>query len=179
MKHQQDAGAVIDPKSALLNAMTFVVFDGGHSMHEALWVANQTHQRLNLGLNLGDPTKPNEFVSDYEAFADKFNGNMKAAVDGAMNTAWAGTQDYMQQSSQFAQQAAAQGAAAPAQNVPPPPPPPQDVRAQNVQQRVEAPAPRRRSRTRRHRTQSSRSRRPASATSVGAERAGTERTAAG
>jgi hypothetical protein len=116
-----DKQAGIDPKNFLLNAMAFVAYDGGHSLHEALWVANQTDQALGLNLGLGDPNKPNEFVSNYEGFANKFSGEMKTAVDDAMNAAWVGTQDYLQQHSHFADPPPPP-AAANADMVPPAPP---------------------------------------------------------
>jgi len=136
-QYMRDTGGVNDVPSQdfLLNAIAFVVYDGGHSMHEALWVANQTDTRLNLNLSL-DPNKaaapdgaavptpvdPNtaaanppvlgmspppgeattKFVSNYNRFAEKFTGEMKDAVDRAMNTAWTGTQRYLEDNSFFA-----------------------------------------------------------------------------
>jgi hypothetical protein len=77
-------------------------YDGGHSLHEVLWVANMLDQDLSLGLNLGDPMKPAEFVGDYAAFVRKFDGKARAAVDRAVDVALDGMQDYLEEHSFFA-----------------------------------------------------------------------------
>ena len=93
----------VGSREFLMNAMMFLVYDGGHSMHEVMWTANQLDEKLNLNLGLGDPDKPTEFVSDYDVLVDGFGDNMKVAMQGAMDEAWTGTQDYLQENSFFAQ----------------------------------------------------------------------------
>jgi len=87
----------------LMNTMLFFVHDGGHSMHEVLWVANLLDRQLALGLDIGDPARPNEFVADFDRFASGFTGDMKTAVENAMDQAWDGTQQYLEKNSFFAQ----------------------------------------------------------------------------
>lgn len=102
LKHQKDQGmAGVDDKNALLNAMLFLVYDGGHSMHEVMWTANQLDTKLGFGFGLGDPDKPNEFVADYEVLADSFGAGVKASVGQAMGEAFDGTQDYLEKNSVF------------------------------------------------------------------------------
>jgi len=93
----------VGAREFLMNSMLFLVYDGGHSMHEVMWTANQLDKQLGLGLNLGNPDKPNEFVSDYDTLIDGFGDSMKASMQGAMDEAWDGTQDYLKKNSFFAQ----------------------------------------------------------------------------
>ena len=102
LKHQKDNGLVVDNSAALMNAMMFLVYDGGHSMHEVMWTANQTDNKLGLGFDLGDKDNPNEFVSDYDVLTDKCGGALKTAMQTKMDEAWAGTQEYLQENSFFA-----------------------------------------------------------------------------
>lgn len=102
LRHQRDNGLVVDNGAALMNAMMFLVYDGGHSMHEVMWTANQTENKLKLGFNLGDADKPNEFVSDYDVLANSCGGTLKTAVSAKLDEAWAGTQEYLEENSFFA-----------------------------------------------------------------------------
>jgi len=94
-------GGQIDPKDAMLGTMMFLNYDGGHSMHEAMWVGNQLDQRLGLGMGMpgGDPRT---FVADYNGFIESFTpakgrDKMRAAAD----TAWNATLNYFAQNSHF------------------------------------------------------------------------------
>lgn len=87
----------------LLAAGMMLNYDGGHSLHEALWVGNQLDRTLNLGLGLDDTgSPPQEFVSDYAAFADGFPPQTRERLREAMDQAWTGTQAYLKQHSHFA-----------------------------------------------------------------------------
>lgn len=70
-------GAVpgLDVKDFLLGTMMFLVYDGGHSMHEVLWTANQLDKKLGLGLNIGDSDNPTKFVSDYDKFMELYDSS--------------------------------------------------------------------------------------------------------
>lgn len=91
----------IDAKDALLGTMMFLTHDGGHSMHEAMWVGNQLDQHLGLGMGMpgGDPAR---YVADYDGFIESFpkekgRDTMRAAAD----TAWRVTLDQFGRSSHF------------------------------------------------------------------------------
>ena len=103
LKAMQDAGAQIDTKNFLLGAMMFLVYDGGHSIHEVLWTANQLDEQLGLNLGLGgDPEHPEDFVADYEAFIEKFQGDSAVALERASEAAWRGVSEYHEENSVFA-----------------------------------------------------------------------------
>lgn len=98
-----DAGGKIDAKDALLGTMMFLTHDGGHSMHEAMWVGNQLDQKLQLGMGMpgGDPSR---YVADYQGFiesfpAEKGRDTMRAAAD----TAWRVTLDQFGRTSHFSE----------------------------------------------------------------------------
>jgi hypothetical protein len=55
-----------------------------------------------LGMSPPPDEATTKFVSNYNRFAEKFTGEMKDAVDRAMNTAWTGTQRYLEDNSFFA-----------------------------------------------------------------------------
>jgi hypothetical protein len=100
-------GTGVAPNEFLMNSMMFLVYDGGHSMHEAMWTANQIQadlKSIDFGLNDPSQTKnePNQFVSDYDRFMDKFKGPLKTSMDEAQDTAWQGTQEYLEKNSAFA-----------------------------------------------------------------------------
>lgn len=103
-KHQADNGADVDATDFLLSSAMFLVDDGGHSVHEVMWTANQLDGTLGLGLGIGigDPTKPNEFVSDYDGIAAKLGGETATAFKKSMDDAWNGTQTYLEDNSYFA-----------------------------------------------------------------------------
>lgn len=98
----------VKPNEFLMNAMMFLVYDGGHSMHEAMYTANQIETELKtVAFGLSDPTSPDAadpkaFVSDYDRFMDGFDGPLKAAMKGAQDEAWEGTQAYLEKNSIFA-----------------------------------------------------------------------------
>ncbi len=107
-KQAGDKGTGVDPNEFLMNSMMFLVYDGGHSMHEAMWTANQIEAELKppkLKFGLNDPSvknEPNQFVSDYDRFMGQFKGPLKTSMDEAQDTAWQGTQEYLEKNSVFA-----------------------------------------------------------------------------
>jgi len=97
-------GIDIDAKDALLGTMMFINYDGGHSMHEALWVANHVDQTLNLGIGMpgGDPRT---YVADYKQFLDSFpphkgGDQLRAAADKA----WGSTLAHFREHSHYAKE---------------------------------------------------------------------------
>ncbi|APR75969.1 Hypothetical protein A7982_01316 [Minicystis rosea] len=93
----------LDIKSFLLGTMMFVVHDGGHSMHEVLWTANQLDASLNLGLNLGDSSKPREFVADYQKLIALFeNDRIHSDLAQASAKAFDATRKYFDTHSHYA-----------------------------------------------------------------------------
>ncbi|WP_151638910.1 hypothetical protein [Noviherbaspirillum aerium] len=105
--HMVDAfkkrGIDIDAKDAMLGTMMFINYDGGHSMHEALWVGNQLDRKLGLGLGMPG-ADPKTFVSDYKQFIDSFpTGKGGEQLKTAADKAWNSTLDYFRQHSHYAQ----------------------------------------------------------------------------
>lgn len=99
--HMQAKGGDIDAKDALLGTMMFLTYDGGHSMHEAMWVGNQLDGKLGLGMDMPGGDAAN-YVSDYDGFIESFppekgRDTMRAAAD----TAWQVTLDQFGRTSHF------------------------------------------------------------------------------
>jgi hypothetical protein len=98
----------VTPQEFLMNSMMFLVYDGGHSMHEAMWTANQIEADLkSITFGLNDPSlpknEPNQFVSDYDRLMGQFKEPLKTSMEQAQENAWKGTQEYMQKNSIFAE----------------------------------------------------------------------------
>ena len=103
VKHFKDMGIDIDTKSFLLGVLTLMTYDGGHSIHEALWTANQIDQKLKLGLGLSNNTNPDQFIADFEKLKDLFKDSPVAAqLEKAMSKAKAEVMDYFEKNSHFA-----------------------------------------------------------------------------
>ncbi len=106
LEHLQDNGHDdIDTKDFLLGTMMFLVYDGGHSVNEVLWTANQLEPVLGLEIGLrDDEEEPEEFVADYEQFiglyGDKGTGK---ALQEAAEGAWDKVTDYFDEHSHFAE----------------------------------------------------------------------------
>lgn len=106
----RDRDLDIDVNEALLGLTSFLIHDGGHSLHEALWTANQREsvaysnndelKYLKLGLNLrsGSP-KPlkrvNDFIADYDHFFKLFNLNQ------TIDLSWQQTLAYFDKNNYF------------------------------------------------------------------------------
>ena len=84
-------GIALDIRHLLLGAV--MLLNGGHSLHEVLWMAHQLDQPLQLGLALSEAA-PEEFVSDYDRFAALFDGADRRAIALAVGAAWNDTIDY-------------------------------------------------------------------------------------
>lgn len=96
-----DQHGKIDAKDALLGTMMFLTHDGGHSMHEAMWVGNQLDQRLDLRMGMpgGDPAR---YVADYHGFIESFAPEKgRDAMRTAADTAWRVTLDQFGRNSHF------------------------------------------------------------------------------
>ena len=87
----RQSGIELDTRHLLLLAV--MLLNGGHSVHEVLWMAHQLDRPLGLGLALSDAA-PEEFVSDYDRFTDLFNGADRSAIERAIAAAWDDTIDY-------------------------------------------------------------------------------------
>lgn len=105
-----DLGYDIDVAGAFLGLLMFLVLDGGHSIHEALLMANYREslpaQRKYTRLNFNSSfkvTRPSVkrngvFVSNYERFIEYYRYTpMWPSIEKAHNTAWQGTLDYFNQ----------------------------------------------------------------------------------
>ncbi|MFT4553731.1 MAG: hypothetical protein ACI9S8_002372 [Chlamydiales bacterium] len=117
LDHFNKEGADIDPKGFLLGTLMFLNHDGGHSVHEVLWTANQIDQSLNFGYEL-DPSQDedeeveevkvsrdaSEFVSDYETFRESFGaGDLREseAIDEALDAGFEKTIEYFRDNSYY------------------------------------------------------------------------------
>ncbi|WEF32207.1 hypothetical protein [Pseudoduganella chitinolytica] len=99
--HMLDEGDRIDAKDALLGTMMFLTHDGGHSMHEAMWVGNQLNETLGLDLDLpgGDPAR---YVANYHDFIESFPPEKgQATLRAAADTAWQVTLNQFGRTSHF------------------------------------------------------------------------------
>jgi len=101
--HLRAEGRDIDPRAGLLGEIMFLVHDGGHSIHEALWVAQQRDP--SLGLALSDPrlpAGPDGFVADYARFIGLYGDSaVGACLARAQEQAWNDTIDYFRRNSFF------------------------------------------------------------------------------
>ncbi len=111
---QTDLGYEIDNAAAFLGLLMFLVLDGGHSIHEALLMANYREslpaQRKYTRLNFNSSFKATResvkrngvFVSDYERFIEYYRATpMWPGIEKAHNTAWLGTIDYFKKYSMY------------------------------------------------------------------------------
>lgn len=99
--HMRKTGTPIDSKDALLGTMMFLTHDGGHSMHEAMWVGNQLDAPLGLGMGMPGGA-PGEFVADYQGFLHSFPPEKGGhAMHAAMTGAWDQTLNHFGQHSHF------------------------------------------------------------------------------
>jgi hypothetical protein len=96
-----DQGGKVNPKDALLGTMMFLNFDGGHSMHEAMWVGNQLDSSLDLRMGMpgGDPRS---FVADYDSFIESFSpAKGRDQLRAAADKAWDKTLDHFGRHSHY------------------------------------------------------------------------------
>lgn len=91
----------LNPRDGLLGAMMFLVHDGGHSIQEVLWTANQQDEALQLGLQVGDPARPNEFVANYETLAGLYAGATRQAIEDGTARAFDAITAYFEQYSAY------------------------------------------------------------------------------
>lgn len=92
----KDLKLQINTQEAILGIIMFLVYDGGHSIHEALWTLYerelQNKDYLSLGLQLVPPgEKPLRglFISNYEHFIKTYQGTETGLVlSNARNDAW-------------------------------------------------------------------------------------------
>lgn len=76
-----------DIHAGLLGAMMFVNYDGGHSLHEALWVANQAAGTAVPELRQSDG-QAEQFIANYDDFIASFEGSAGVSLREAFDTAW-------------------------------------------------------------------------------------------
>ena len=102
MSHLKAKDPLINTKDYLLGTMMFLTYDGGHSLQEALWTANQSDKDLSLGLNIGDPDKPNEFVADYKKLRNLYGkSDSGVRLDAALDYGLAQATDHFSHYSLF------------------------------------------------------------------------------
>lgn len=99
INHLKNQGTDIDLRMGLLGSIMFMNYDGGHSIHESLWVANQK------GINLSKTKSCNKdldgFISDYESFVAIYkNTQCEKALSDALSIAWERSFNYLTQYSE-------------------------------------------------------------------------------
>ena len=103
--HLRDEGKHIDPQSALLGTIMFLNYDGGHSIHEILWTANQREPELNLQLRTSPRKRKSDeskFISNYESFQGLYAATgCRQAVTDSLSKAWTETIEYFRNNSYF------------------------------------------------------------------------------
>lgn len=92
--HAVNNGSDIDFEKLLLGTMMFLVYDGGHSVYEVLWTANQINGMLELGLDLSDCSDPRSFIADYQRFSKMFSMDVDISVKDALSKAMDGVIAY-------------------------------------------------------------------------------------
>lgn len=108
LKYFRDAGKPIDPGDYLLGTMMFLTYDGGHSLYESMWTANQIQKQggVDLNLPLSDEADPNKFVADYERLRGVFVGKeTESGLNAAMKAAEERMLDYFEENSFYAKKA--------------------------------------------------------------------------
>lgn len=79
----------IDIKAAFLGIIMFLVYDGGHTISEPLWAANEIDEKLNLNFNLSDSPDIHTFISDFERFVKIYqNSAFYSAITNAFDKAF-------------------------------------------------------------------------------------------
>ena len=107
---KKDLGLKIHTAEAVLATLMFVVYDGGHSMHEVLWTVYQRESTNKPYLSLGFKLKPaksplvGKFVPDYEQFITLYKGvpESQSALLLSCEVAWRKTLMYFKQHSYYA-----------------------------------------------------------------------------
>ena len=91
----------IDPKAALLGIMMFLVYDGGHSLHEPLWAAHEVRHVAHFGFDVDSADNSEEFISDYQKFNAIFDGDMKTQISQAFDKSFDTVLEYFKKYSIF------------------------------------------------------------------------------
>jgi hypothetical protein len=74
-------------RQAMLGALMFLVFDGGHSLHEVMWALNLSKPRIDTNLS-GASSAPSDYVGDYEAFFNAFQDSSQPYLANAKQQAF-------------------------------------------------------------------------------------------
>ncbi|MCM5680659.1 hypothetical protein M8A51_14120 [Schlegelella sp. S2-27] len=77
-----------DLQAAFLDHVKWLILDGGHSLHEALWTVNQRSEAL--GLDWQRRQEPAAFISNYAQYFESLPPNLRQTVDRALDHAWSG-----------------------------------------------------------------------------------------
>lgn len=91
LKRLKEINHEIDEKDFLFVLLMYLTYDGGHSIHETLWTANQLTSKLKLNFRLNnnpDSNHPNLFITNYNSLINQYDGNecgvvLKKACDFA------------------------------------------------------------------------------------------------
>jgi len=89
-----------DKKAAFLATMMFVNYDGGHSFHESLWVANQMNF-MPMPPSAHQSRDYRKFVADYAATSSYFEDDAAIAWERAIEAAWPETVAYFREHSHY------------------------------------------------------------------------------
>jgi len=85
----------IDLKASFLGFLMFLVYDGGHSMHEPMWAASQLEEVLHLNFNFSRASEPIEdFVADFKLLRDLYSGTMRIRISEAITKSFDKSVDY-------------------------------------------------------------------------------------
>jgi len=98
MRHAElDEGKRFDVQNAMLGIFMMVNQDGGHSLHECLWVVDQIGGRGGSPPAFGSGT-PDEYVCDFDAYFKSFTDpDVTAALQNSCEAAWTALGEYRKQ----------------------------------------------------------------------------------
>lgn len=89
------------PRVALLNQLTFLVHDGGHTLNEVLAVAKLVDERLNLDFGLSKSNPSSKFVVDLTSFVEALPDSTQINARSAISSAWHSVQNHFATHSRF------------------------------------------------------------------------------
>ncbi|SCA63216.1 hypothetical protein SCG7086_AM_00090 [Chlamydiales bacterium SCGC AG-110-P3] len=100
--HARNEQSDLNIHDFLLGTMMFLVYDGGHSMHEVLWTASLfDKENLKEGLNLGNTKNDQSFVSDYKSYMELQGTDTQADLTQAAKEAFDDVVNYFNKNSYY------------------------------------------------------------------------------
>jgi hypothetical protein len=94
LRDARTKGHAVDSRHALLGSMITLVYNGGHSLHECLWVVNQFRSGHGRPTSFGRGT-PDHYVAHYDDFINSFGATETGhCLKESVEVAWQALRDY-------------------------------------------------------------------------------------